>query len=229
MKETDLYLPVKTLFESLGYTINSEVKDIDVIAIKNDDMIIIELKTTYNLKLIIQGIKRQRISDKVYIAIPRPKSRKRFSKDFKDKEYLLRRLELGLILVTLDCKEPYAQIVFDPIPFNRKKSKARSNKVKTLALEELNNRHGDNNIGGTKGKVITAYREASLLIASYLEENDTLTTKELRNLGCSDKTTTILYQNHYNWFKRMGRGVYSLSDLGKEEINQYKHIINKLR
>ncbi len=44
MKETDLYLPVKELFEDLGYDVQAEVNEIDVLATKDNEFIIIELK-----------------------------------------------------------------------------------------------------------------------------------------------------------------------------------------
>ena len=101
MKETELYQPVKDLFEGLGYEVFSEVNDIDVVAVKDGEKIVIELKTSFSMKLILQAVKRQKIYEDVYVAVPFPKFKKRFSKDFKDKEYLLRRLELGLIFVSL--------------------------------------------------------------------------------------------------------------------------------
>lgn len=126
MKETDLYEPVKQLFTKLGYQVYAEVNDIDVMVVKDDQIIAIELKTSFNLKLILQAITRQKISDNVYVAIPRPKYKQRLSKSFKEKELLLRRLELGLILVATDVKSPYAQIVFDPKPYDINRSRKLS-------------------------------------------------------------------------------------------------------
>lgn len=228
MKETELYKPVKELFEELGYDVFSEVNDIDVVATKNDEKAIIELKTSFNLKLILQAIKRQKISQKVYVAIPMPEFKKRFSKDFKDKEYLLRRLELGLIFVSLKTKNPYAQIVFEPKAFDLTKSRSKNKRKKDLVNYELSNRHGDNNIGGTKGKLVTAYREKTLHIAACLRDNETMTTKELRQVTNNQKVTSILNKNYYGWFERVSRGAYKLSSKGYSELEEYKYIIEKI-
>ncbi|HBN82321.1 MAG TPA: hypothetical protein DDZ89_00600, partial [Clostridiales bacterium] len=103
MKETELYKPVKELFEKMGYTVNGEVTDMDVTAVRGDELIVVEMKTGFNVTLLLQAVKRQKITEQVYVAIPRPTYKKRFSQDFKDKEYLIRRLSLGLILVAMDC------------------------------------------------------------------------------------------------------------------------------
>jgi hypothetical protein len=228
MKETDLYIPVKNLFEEMGYQVNSEVNNIDIVAVKDNIICLIELKTSLNIKLLIQGIKRQRITNNVYVAIPRPTSKKRFSKDIKDKEHLVRRLELGLIYVSTNVKNPYASIVFDPAPFDRNKSLSRSKKNKTNLLKELSNRSGDNNTGGTNGKIITAYREKSLLIAWLLNKHECMSTKEIKTLTKETKATSILYNNYYSWFNRIDRGIYELNTQGKKALIEYKDIVNKI-
>ena len=50
MKETDLYKPVKELFEKMGYTVNGEVKDMDVTAVRGDELVVVELKTALTLR-----------------------------------------------------------------------------------------------------------------------------------------------------------------------------------
>lgn len=223
MKETDMYMPVKKIFESLGYKVQGEVNNIDVLAIKDDKIIIIELKTTFNLKLILQAIERQRITQDVYIAIPRPLFKKRLSKNIKEKEHLLRRLELGLIYVVTDVKIPYAQIVFDPKPFNLNRS--RSNKRKSLALKEISERTGDYNLGGSNGKLITAYREKALTIVGLLKISGEMSVKELREKSGNHKVQTLLANNYYKWFERVKKGTYRLSDAGQEAYEMYKNII----
>jgi hypothetical protein len=229
MKETELYQPVKDLFEEMAYEVFSEVNDIDVVAVKDDKRIVIELKTSFSMKLILQAVKRQKIYEDVYVAVPIPKFKKRFSKDFKDKEYLLRRLELGLIFVSLGEKNTYAQIVLEPNLFDLSRSRSKSKKKREMVDQELSNRHGDNNLGGTKGKLITAYREKALVLASYLRETNDMTTKELREASGNDKTTNILYKNYYGWFDRAGKGVYKLSERGRCEVEDYNHVIDKIR
>lgn len=228
MKETDLYQPVKELLMDLGYTVRGEVKDIDIVALKDEHMIIVELKTSFTLKLILQAVKRQRLSNHVYIAIPRPQFKRAFGKDFNDKKLLLRRLELGLIFVSFDSEVPYAQVVFDPKPFSTKLSQSHYKKQRIALCEEIALRSGDYNAGGTKGKIITSYREKSLYIASLLEEHGALSTKILREYGADKNCARILYDNHYNWFEKVKRSVYGLSEEGINDIDNYRHIIERL-
>ena len=44
MKETHLFLPVKILFESMGFEVEAEIEHIDLVAKKKDRYIAIELK-----------------------------------------------------------------------------------------------------------------------------------------------------------------------------------------
>lgn len=227
MKETDLYFPVKQLFESLDYEVYSEVSNMDVIAVKGDEMLVVELKTSFNLKLLTQAVLRQKLSEHVYVAIPAPSFKKRCSKEFKNYEHLLKRLELGLILVHF-TSTPYAVIEFDPNPFDRAKSMRANKKYKRIALKELSKRHGDNNIGGTNGKLVTAYREQALLTLYYLSQVDEMKVSELRKLTGNKKVQQLLYNNYYGWFERVRKGVYRITDIGRQALTQYDSVIVKL-
>jgi len=229
MKETELYNPVKSLLKTLGYDIKAEVSNADIAAVREGELLIVELKTSFNMKLLMQAVKRQRLTEKVYIAIPRPTYKKRFSKDIKEKEFLLRRLSLGLIYVVMEVEKPYASIVFEPRLFNMKLSIAKTKKRKEKLLKEYNGRTSDYNTGGSvRTKLVTAYRENALQIAYFLNNNESMKTKELRDAGCSDKTTSILYDNHYGWFEKVGRAEYRLSDLGKEAVVKYRQILKHI-
>lgn len=85
----------------------------------------------------------------------------------------------------------------------------------------------DLNKGGSKGKkLVTAYREASILIATSLQQYGPLSTKELRELGSDNKkTTSILNQNYYGWFERVKKGVYKLTEKGLEDLQQYPELV----
>ena len=59
--ETSLYRPVKVFLEGLGFVVKGEVGGCDLVALKGDDLpivVICELKLTFNLELILQGIDR---------------------------------------------------------------------------------------------------------------------------------------------------------------------------
>lgn len=96
--EAELYPPVYRYLTEAGYTVRSEVKNCDVTAVRGDELVVIELKRSFTLPLVIQAVKRQRVADSVYVAIPFPKSGK-FSRSWRDMCHLLRRLELGLVVV----------------------------------------------------------------------------------------------------------------------------------
>src|SRR5690606_10603973 len=69
-KETELYPPVKAYMEQRGYLVRSEVRDCDLAAVKDGHLVVVELKTRFNLDLILQGVDRQRLCPNVYLAVP---------------------------------------------------------------------------------------------------------------------------------------------------------------
>lgn len=218
MKETDLYDPLKSYFENLGFTVQAEVNNIDIIAQKDDVLIIVEMKTQLNLKLIYQGCQRQKISDNVYLAVPSMNNKK----TMKERLHVLRRLNLGLLVV--DVENNSVEVLIDPLDFVFR----RSNKKKQKLLKELNRRVTNVNVGGaTKTKLVTAYRERAIKIAYYLKDGEK-STKELKELSGVKNATTYLQKNYYKWFNRVSRGVYELSNLGSIEIADYSDIFSDL-
>ena len=74
MPETDLYMPVKSLLESMGAVVKGEVGDIDIFGLMPDGRTVaVEMKLHLNLDVIIQAVLRQKVADSVYIAVPSPK------------------------------------------------------------------------------------------------------------------------------------------------------------
>ena len=218
MLETELSAPVKAYLESHGYQVNCEVKDCDIVATRGDDLIIVELKTSVNLTLLVQATKRQSISDSVYVAVPAPTKRNR---QWRGTLTVLKRLEVGLLLVEEGAMGMVVSKQFDPIPYQRKKN-TRSRRA---LLTEVADRSGDYNVGGsTKTTLMTAYRENAILIACCLSKLGPSSPKSLRNLGTGGKTTSILSANHYGWFQRVEKGVYELTDQGDFESRSFKQI-----
>ncbi len=95
--EIDLFRPISDFLVEQGYTVRSEVKDCDIAAIKEEELVIVELKRNLSVDLLAQAVKRQKSADIVYMAIPKPKKLTANSK-WKDIIHLVKRLELGLIL-----------------------------------------------------------------------------------------------------------------------------------
>ena len=145
LSETDLAGPLYEYLEQAGYTVRSEVKDCDIAAVKGDDLLVIELKKALNLALVVQGVRRQRLTDSVYLAIPRPSNKWKWWQESRGVQHLLRRLELGLILVSLERGKPAVEVVFHPLPFERRRRAAHRRAV----LAEINGRTADYNRAGS--------------------------------------------------------------------------------
>ncbi|MFZ3579468.1 DUF2161 domain-containing phosphodiesterase [Virgibacillus sp. DJP39] len=230
LQEADLYKPIQKHFIQEGYEVYGEVKDCDMAAVKNEELIIIELKLNLSVDLLIQATKRLRVSELVYIAVPKkPKHRAR-SRRWTDICRLVKRLELGLILVSFSGNHKKVEVVFDPIPFNRKKNLGQNKRKRQEVLKEINGRSADFNIGGTsRAQIMTAYKENCIQIACYLEHSGELSPKKLMEMGTGKKTSSILTKNYYGWFERVKRGVYILSDKGRKEMKEYPDLLSYYR
>ena len=220
MTEKELYLPIHDLFEKRGYRVNAEVKDCDMTAVKDDEFIIVELKKNLSVALLAQGLKRQRTGADVFVAVPKPKQYS-FRK-FRSMFSVLKKLELGLIFVSLRGEHSFAEIVFEPKPYtstyiNRKKRKE--------IISEINGRTIDTNTGGVTGtKIITAYTEKCIHIACILDMYGDMSPKQIQNLGGADNTYTILRSNVYGWFKKTQKGIYGITDEGRKGILEYPEL-----
>jgi len=230
MKEMDLYEPINKYFKRKGYEVYGEVKDCDMAVIKDDLLILVELKLNLSVDLLIQATKRQRVSEHVYVAIPKPKKHNPRSKKWRDTCHLIRRLELGLILVSFTEKQKRVEIIIEPTPFHRPISMGKTKYLRQAIIKEINGRSADYNIGGSSRKqIMTAYRENCIQIASYLEEYGELSPKQLSQMGTGKKTQSILSKNYYGWFVRVKRGIYVLSEKGKKELKQYPKLVEYYR
>jgi hypothetical protein len=111
--------------------------------------------------------------------------------------------------------------VFDPLP----RQKRKLSKRKRAVIKEIKDRSGNYNIGGSsKTKLMTAYREQAIFIATCLETKGPSSPKSLKLIGAGDKTQSILADNHYGWFQRIDRGIYELTKNGRQELNQYPEL-----
>jgi len=74
--EATLYAPVKEFLESRGYEVKGEVRGCDLVAWRGGEPpIIVELKLRFSLALVLQGIDRLPLTERVYLAVPRSPSR----------------------------------------------------------------------------------------------------------------------------------------------------------
>ena len=217
-KETDLYEPIRAFLEEEGYQVQAEVKDCDIAAVKGGQLIIVELKKAFNLKLVYQGLERQSLADQVFVAIPRPAKGAR-EKAWKDMLKLLKRLELGLLTVALDSPLKTVDVVLEPSDSPIRKNKKKKEQVRG----ELENRQVNVNVGGmTRRKIMTAFREKSIRLACLLEKEGQVSTASLREKGMEDHVV-ILSRNYDQWFQRVEKGVYALSEKGKEALEKEEY------
>lgn len=217
-KEHELYPPVAEYFTERGYKVRGEVKGCDVAAMKDETLVIAELKLSFNMKVLMQAVARLSLTDYVYVAIPRPPLGARNGADsryFRDMVAILKRLELGLMLVALDSPRKSCEVVLSPVAH-----RFGSNSKKRLAvIRELAARQNDANVGGvTRTKITTAYKETCVKVACLLDKRGALSTKQLRELGITDREIKAVTSRH-QWFERVERGVYALSSTGKTVIS----------
>ena len=218
MEEKDLFLPIKSLLENQGFMIKGEVNDIDILAVKDDFMLAVELKTKISLKLIYQAIERFKICEKVYLGVP-IEAIKSHQKNMKSLILLLKRLGIGLIVI----KKAQAEVYLDALEYDVKKSKERNKQKKIKALNEFKLRENTKVLGGTKGTRMTYYREQVIQIAKVLKLQQTASPKLIRSETHIEKTSSVLQKNYYGWFKRINRGQYQLSEIGMNELKKLSH------
>jgi len=222
--ETDLYPPVKSFLEALGYEVKSEVNSCDVVAKKPDgSLIIIELKKGFNLDLLIQGVERLSLAGEVYIAAgfygPIAKG-SIWNKRRRGILKICKRLGLGLMMVNLfPQKGPKISILLDPSPYNPRKNLSKIGRLK----KEFSDRIGDPNKGGatTRAKTMTSYRQTAILCAKLLSKLGPTQAKDVRAITGVEKAGNLLRNNHYGWFRKVNRGVYELTEKGKKELRAY--------
>jgi len=212
LAETDLYPPVKSWLEGLGYEVKAEVGATDVVACRDGaEPVLVELKTGFSLTLLQQGVARQTVSDAVYVAVPRWKGKAGW-RAFKGNVGLCRRLGLGVLSVR--PKDGFVQVHCDPVPFQPRKSKRRRDGL----LAEFSRREGDPNTGGTRGTVVTAYRQDALRIAAHLAAQGATKGAVVAKATGVARATRMMADNHYGWFVREALGVYGLSAAGEQAV-----------
>jgi hypothetical protein len=72
---------------------------------------------------------------------------------------------------------------------------------------------------------MTAYREQAVHVACCLMRFGDMSPARLRKMGTSGKTQNILRDNHYGWFTRVSKGIYSLNDSAREFLAGYPDLV----
>ena len=211
-READLYPPVKAFLEGQGYEVKGEVGAVDVVALRGEaPPVIVELKLGFSLTLFHQAVRRLSVTDHVYIAVPRPKARRALA----DNLGLCRRLGLGLMTVRPDG---LVEVHADPGPFVPRKS----GKKQARLLREFQRLQGDPNAGGaTRHGIVTGYRQDALKCAAYLATSGAEKGAIIAKATGVTKATTIMRDNHYGWFEKVEKGVYSLTKAGSQGLKDW--------
>lgn len=247
--ETELYAPLKIFFERQGYEIKGEVRTCDLVGIREDEdqPLIVEMKKSFNLALLLQGVERLRLSPNVYLAVERVRTKKgAVNQRWGELTGLCRRLGLGLITVVFyKTKAPLVEVLAEPgdAPPQARSAVRRRERL----LYEFRERSGDYNTGGsTRVKLVTAYREKALRVALALQALEAeaaaaglgdgaasgtgggpgaprggVTPAALRGHSGVPGAAAILQKNYYAWFFRVERGRYTLTAAGRAALIEY--------
>lgn len=233
--ETELYAPIKAFFERLGYEIKGEVRNCDLVGIKSEQQepLIVEIKKTFNLSLVLQGMQRLKLSSNVYVAVERNRAKKgAVNQRWSELVGLCRQLGLGMLTVTLfKTKPPLVEILCKPAGpgvHGRKTTTIRLGSRKERLLREFYARSGDHNTGGsTRRKLVTAYREKALRVAAALQSLEEAAPAQLARTAAVSGAAAVLQRNYYGWFERVSRGRYRLTPLGEAALSEYAAVLQE--
>ncbi|MBT3557907.1 MAG: hypothetical protein HN644_03910 [Rhodospirillales bacterium] len=223
-REQDLYDPIKAFLEGQGYEVKAEVGACDVVAVRGcEPVVVVELKSRFNLELILQAVDRVSLSSQVYVAFADEKGgiwrrqRKRVVK-------LCRMLGIGVLLVRLG-KTDKVTAALDPQEYKPKINPKKRGRM----LKEFSERVGDPNTGGvTRTTIMTSYRQDALRLVHALNKGGEQAPAKLRDNTGIERAGLILRDNHYGWFERVRRGIYELSPQGHAVAKEQADIIATL-
>jgi hypothetical protein len=111
------------------------------------------------------------------------------------------------------------EAVLDPLPYAPRRNKRRIGRL----LGEFARRSGDPNAGGSTGRVklVTAYRQEALRLASVLQARGAQKPAVLRADAEAPNAGRILRDDVYGWFERVERGIYALTPAGVQALTAY--------
>ena len=230
-RETDLYPPIKAYLEGQGYVVKGEIQGCDVVARRGkEEPVVVELKQRFSLDLVLQAVERQKLSDKVYVAVADDGGRhSTLRRRYRAVLRLCRMLGVGLLLVrpaTNGTGAAQVEARLDPGPYRPRKNQRRRDRL----LREFAHRVGDPNPGGTVGRwIMTAYRQDALRCADLLAREGPLKLAHLRQQSGVWRAAKILQRDVYGWFERVERGVYEVSPKGREALETHAEAVAALR
>ena len=211
MLETSLYSPVKGFLQGLGFVVKGEIGGCDLLALSADSppvVVICELKLKFNLELVLQGVDRMAVGDEVWLAACMSTRGKGRESDARFRN-LCRRLGLGLLGIYPNGK---VEILLSPTALAPRRDPRRRSRL----IDEHRRRQGDPVAGGgSRSPVMTAYRQEALSCAAALADGP----RRPRDLKpANPNASKILQRNVYGWFLRADRGVYDLTEAGRQAL-----------
>jgi hypothetical protein len=213
MREADLYPELKAYLEAQGYVVKAEIGACDLMARRGEEpAVVVEMKTSFSLTLVMQGVARQALFDDVYLAVP--VAEKGWKLRYKDILALCRRLGLGLLAVKIGQG---VEAHLDPAPYQPRRATARAGRL----LREFERRVGDPNIGGTTGvKRMTSYRQDALRCLVALDPAPCKAGDVAKAAGVA-RARALMAADHYGWFERLERGIYALTPKGRAALAEH--------
>jgi hypothetical protein len=230
--ETALYLPVKRFLEARGFQVKGEICGCDLVALPKPNgeapdagdkplLVIGELKQRFTLELLLQGVDRMAMGDEIWLAVRSTAKRKTLAAGrLNDRRVLklCRLLGFGLLGVTARGR---VDILAEPAPYRPRGNPRRRARL----LREHQRRQGDPAIGGgTRKPIMTAYRQQALSVAQALLEATNARPRDLK--ATAPDAPKILLHNVYGWFARIERGVYGLTEAGREAVKTWAVVQN---
>jgi hypothetical protein len=217
--ETSLYQPVKQFLEKLGFHVKGEIGGCDLVGIAEGEPPIVvagELKLTFNLDLLLQGVDRAEMCDEVWLAVRASRQRGR-ERDVRVRK-LCRRLGFGLLAVS---ERGTVEIIVSP----EEAMPRRNHRRRSRLVEEHRRRRGDPmQGGGSRAPIMTAYRQQALACAAQVH----LGLRRPRDLKpLIPDAPKILLRNVYGWFQRTDRGVYALTEAGRAALQRWPQTGNE--
>jgi hypothetical protein len=207
--ETSLYAPVKRFLESHGFAVKGEICGCDLVALRGDEpprVVIGEMKLTFNLELVLQGVNRTAACDEIWLAV-RMSSRGSSREHDPRVRKLCRFLGFGVLGVSTTGR---VEVLVEPGPWRPRRDPKRRMRL----VKEHRRRIGDPALGGmSKTPIMTAYRQRALACAAALAQGPRRVAEVRARTTVAD-ASKIFLNNVYGWFQRVERGVYALTPAG---------------
>ena len=75
---------------------------------------------------------------------------------------------------------------------------------------------------------MTGYREDCLLVLDAIKDFESVSGKKIKELTAVSAATRIMYNNYYGWFEKVDKGLYRISDNGRNALSDYRETISLL-